>query len=82
MMTHNHLFRIHFPQAAPKLEETFNCPFCNSSKTVYCEMDWEMNRGRVTCVSCQESYTSNIHHLSEPIDVYHDWLDDCERQNS
>jgi transcription elongation factor Elf1 len=45
-------------------------------------MDWEMSRGTVSCVSCLESFTSNIHHLSEPIDVYHDWLDECEKQNT
>ncbi|KAF6258221.1 transcription elongation factor 1 [Scenedesmus sp. NREL 46B-D3] len=69
-------------KAAAKLEEQFNCPFCNSSQTVYCQMDWEMSRGTVSCVSCLESFTSNIHHLSEPIDVYHDWLDECEKQNT
>lgn len=69
-------------QAAAKLEEQFNCPFCNSNKTVYCSMDRETNQGTVSCVACNEGFVSKIHNLSEPIDVYHDWLDECEAQNT
>jgi transcription elongation factor Elf1 len=69
-------------QAAPKLEEQFNCPFCNSAKSVSCQMDWETSRGTVTCGACHESYSAPIHQLSEAIDVYHDWLDACELHNT
>lgn len=41
-----------------------------------------MSRGTVSCGACHESFSSHIHHLSEPIDVYHDWLDECEKQNT
>lgn len=49
---------------APKLDTAFNCPFCNSTKTVTCTMDWEQQLGTVSCVVCRESWSSKINHLS------------------
>lgn len=37
--------------------------------------------GMVSCVACGEAFTTSIHQLCEPIDVYHDWLDACEEKN-
>lgn len=69
-------------QAAAKVEVTFNCPFCNSSKTVSCNMDWEMERGTVECSACHMNHTIAINHLTEPVDVYSEWLDACEEANA
>ena len=30
---------------------------------------------------CGQKYTCNITHLSEPIDVYSDWIDMCDKVN-
>jgi transcription elongation factor Elf1 len=30
---------------------------------------------------CGQKYTCNITHLSEPIDVYSDWIDACDKAN-
>lgn len=49
---------------------------------VGCSMDWERQLGTVTCIVCHESWMGKINHLSEPIDVYSDWLDACEAANS
>jgi transcription elongation factor Elf1 len=68
-------------QAAGKLETQFNCPFCNGSQTVTCDLDWEAEQGTVGCIACHQSFTAPITHLSEAIDVYHDWLDACEEEN-
>lgn len=68
-------------QAAPKVDTTFNCPFCNSSKSVSCHMDWEMERGTVECSQCKQSHTGRINHLTEAVDLYSDWLDACEEAN-
>lgn len=68
-------------QAAPKVEDTFNCPFCNSHKSVSCTMDWENERGTVECSECKLGFTCNINHLTEPIDIYHEWVDQCDEAN-
>ncbi|RWV92611.1 hypothetical protein GW17_00044997, partial [Ensete ventricosum] len=28
---------------------------------------------------CKESYATTIHHLTEPIDIYAEWVDECEQ---
>jgi len=66
----------------PKLEKFFSCPFCNSDKTVSAVFDWEREIGTVNCTVCQATYSTPISHLSEPIDVYSDWIDACEAENA
>ncbi|KAL4518217.1 hypothetical protein Ndes2526B_g01356 [Nannochloris sp. 'desiccata'] len=66
----------------PKLETTFSCPFCNAEKSVHCELDRERNVGQVKCTLCSEHWETKIHALSEPIDVYSEWIDACEAENA
>ncbi|KDD74383.1 hypothetical protein H632_c1352p0 [Helicosporidium sp. ATCC 50920] len=70
------------PKSRPKLEVAFSCPFCNSEKSVTCEMDRQRDVGVVKCNQCAAQYAVKIHSLSEPIDVYSDWIDECEKVNS
>ena len=41
-------------------------------------MDMKAGIGSLTCRLCAASYQMPIHHLHEPIDVFSEWLDDCE----
>lgn len=41
-------------------------------------MDNKAGVGSLTCRLCAASYQMPIHHLHEPIDVFSEWLDDCE----
>lgn len=66
-------------KAVAKLDTTFSCPFCNSDKSVSCQMDWDNEVGIVSCNACTAQFTGRITHLSEPVDVYSEWLDECER---
>nr|XP_010908977.1 transcription elongation factor 1 homolog [Elaeis guineensis] len=65
----------------PKLDVYFTCPFCNHDKSFNCSMDMKMKIGEAYCRVCEESYATSIHHLTEPIDIYSEWLDECERVN-
>ncbi|KAI5062283.1 hypothetical protein GOP47_0022822 [Adiantum capillus-veneris] len=65
-----------------KLSTVFSCPFCNHESSVECRMDRKNSIGEVNCRICQEHYTTQIDALSEPIDVYSDWIDECERANA
>jgi len=60
---------------------SFDCPFCNHEKSVECKMDRERSIGIVRCSVCDASYQMIIHVLSEPVDVYSEWLDQCEAEN-
>ncbi len=67
---------------ACRLETTFNCPFCNSSKSVVCTLDHEKELGTVRCNQCHSNFQTQISHLTEPVDIYHDWIDECEKVNT
>jgi len=60
------------------LDTVFACLFCHHDKAVTCKMDKKENVGHLSCKVCGVTFQSNIHHLSEPIDVYSDWIDASE----
>ena len=47
----------------------------------FCYRDKSRNLARITCTVCLEDYQTTINFLSEPIDVYNDWVDACENAN-
>mmetsp|Transcript_16899 Transcript_16899/g.39035 ORF Transcript_16899/g.39035 Transcript_16899/m.39035 type:complete len:154 (+) Transcript_16899:222-683(+) len=60
------------------LAKRFKCPFCANEDVVEAKMDFRMGIGSLNCRLCGASYQMPIHHLHEPIDVFSEWLDDCE----
>ncbi|KAI3426119.1 hypothetical protein D9Q98_008498 [Chlorella vulgaris] len=68
-------------KARPKLQTVFACPLCNADKSVSCEMSRDTNIGGVKCNQCKAEWTMKIHQLSEPIDVYSEWIDACEAED-
>ncbi|XVF25723.1 hypothetical protein REPUB_Repub13aG0238400 [Reevesia pubescens] len=38
--------------------------------------------GEAFCRICQESFSTVITALTEPIDIYSEWIDECERVNN
>lgn len=60
------------------LAKRFKCPFCANEEVVECKMDFRQAIGSLLCRLCGASYQMPIHHLHEPIDVFSEWLDDCE----
>uniref|UniRef100_A0A1I7ZZH3 Transcription elongation factor 1 homolog n=1 Tax=Steinernema glaseri TaxID=37863 RepID=A0A1I7ZZH3_9BILA len=64
-----------------KLATLFNCPFCQREHVCSVKMDRKMDIGHIKCDICLEDFQTKIHHLSEPIDVYNDWIDACEEAN-
>jgi transcription elongation factor Elf1 len=41
-------------------------------------MDFRAGIGSLACRLCAAAFQMPIHHLNEPIDVFSEWLDDCE----
>mmetsp|Transcript_684 Transcript_684/g.1656 ORF Transcript_684/g.1656 Transcript_684/m.1656 type:complete len:169 (-) Transcript_684:126-632(-) len=62
----------------PTLAKRFKCPFCSNENAVECKMDFKAGTGALACRLCGASYQMPIHHLHEPVDVFSEWLDDCE----
>ncbi|PPD99495.1 hypothetical protein GOBAR_DD03474 [Gossypium barbadense] len=65
-----------------KLDTVFSCPFCNHGTSVECRLDMKNLIGEASCRICQESFSTVITALTEPIDIYSEWIDECERVNN
>ncbi|KAH8300421.1 hypothetical protein KR018_004890 [Drosophila ironensis] len=63
------------------LAKVFDCPFCNHKQACEVIMDKVKQIGRITCGVCQELFQTPINFLSEPVDVFNDWIDACEEVN-
>ena len=67
-------------KAKPKLDTTFTCPFCNAESAVETTLDRKMKVGKVKCKMCREEWATTINALTEPIDIYSEWIDECEAE--
>lgn len=38
--------------------------------------------GEASCRICQENFSTTVNALTEPIDIYSEWIDECERVNN
>ncbi|KAL6202121.1 hypothetical protein ACLB2K_025832 [Fragaria x ananassa] len=65
-----------------KLDTVFTCPFCNHGDSVECRIDMKNLIGEAICNICQESFSTTITALTEAIDIYSEWIDECERVNT
>ncbi len=65
-----------------RLNTKFDCPFCNNERSVDCNMDRKTGTGTVKCRICGRSFQCYINALSIPVDVFSEWIDECERANS
>ncbi|KAK4534813.1 hypothetical protein CDCA_CDCA03G0838 [Cyanidium caldarium] len=68
----------------PRLDTTFDCPFCHQLKSVSVTMQRSSvpMRGVLSCVTCGARYQCEIHALSEPVDVFSEWMDAIEEVNT
>lgn len=64
----------------PKLDKIFDCPFCDHGKSV--EVIFSRGKASISCRVCTATYETIVGNLTEPIDVYSEWIDEAERQNT
>jgi transcription elongation factor Elf1 len=69
-------------QAVPKVETVFDCPFCSHKRCIFVEIDKRKKIAKIKCKICFNDYSQSIKSLTEPIDVYYDWLDKCVEINN
>ncbi|KAI0984550.1 hypothetical protein GJ496_007785 [Pomphorhynchus laevis] len=63
------------------LDTIFTCPFCNHERSCEVTIDRQRRIAQITCTVCSEDYRTQTTYLSEPIDVYNEWIDACEEAN-
>ncbi|XP_021860457.1 transcription elongation factor 1 homolog [Spinacia oleracea] len=64
-----------------KLDTCFTCPFCNNTSGVECFINMKNLVGEASCRICSEKYSTVATALTEPIDIYSEWIDECARVN-
>ncbi|KAJ1450052.1 transcription elongation factor Elf1 like-domain-containing protein [Pelagophyceae sp. CCMP2097] len=64
----------------PTMTTHFKCPFCNHEGAVEAKLDYEQEVGSLECRVCAATYSASIHYLSEPVDVFSEWIDHCEAE--
>ncbi len=42
------------------------------------KLDRKIETGSITCRVCGESFQTRVNHLTEPVDVFVEWVDACE----
>ncbi|XP_058006734.1 transcription elongation factor 1 homolog [Hevea brasiliensis] len=69
------------PVRVEKLNTVFTCPFCNHPNAVECIIDRKLFVGEAGCRACKASFSTSTTPLTEPIDIYNEWIDECVRVN-
>mmetsp|Transcript_17394 Transcript_17394/g.21416 ORF Transcript_17394/g.21416 Transcript_17394/m.21416 type:complete len:96 (+) Transcript_17394:291-578(+) len=65
-------------QKKATVSKVFKCPFCTHEDAVECKMNRSRGLGSLTCRICGAKYQTTITYLSEPIDVFCEWIDECD----
>jgi transcription elongation factor Elf1 len=61
--------------------KTFKCLFCNHEDSVGCSLDHKSMTGELSCRVCDAKFQTSISTLTDPIDVFSEWLDEtAEKQ--
>ena len=68
-------------KAKPKVAQIFDCPFCGKKDSCACKMDLDHSVGTILCDGCGAKYDMRINRLTDPIDVYSEWIDMSEAVN-
>ncbi|KAF7793219.1 hypothetical protein EIP86_004329 [Pleurotus ostreatoroseus] len=63
------------PKKRDPLETAFTCLFCHHDKSVTVRMDRKEGIAQLFCKVCDQRYQSKVNHLTEPIDIYSEWID-------
>ncbi|OQO04737.1 hypothetical protein B0A48_09660 [Cryoendolithus antarcticus] len=66
------------PKKREPLATTFKCVFCNSENSVSTKIDKKAGVASLTCKNCVANYQMSSTYLTQPVDVYFDWIDACE----
>eukprot|EP00922_Rhytidocystis_sp_ex-Travisia-forbesii_P009750 GHVS01014278.1.p1 GENE.GHVS01014278.1~~GHVS01014278.1.p1 ORF type:complete len:247 (-),score=93.59 GHVS01014278.1:194-934(-) len=64
----------------PKLDTSFDCPFCSHLKAVDIKINRKFGTAELWCRLCGSSYECTASRLEHPIDVFSRWIDRCQEE--
>lgn len=59
------------------IEKRFACPKCHQDSVVQCRIMKVQKRGYAFCSVCEAQFRCKANNLTNPIDVYSEWVDEC-----
>lgn len=62
--------------------KVFKCLFCNREDAVTCSLDHKAMIGELVCRVCNAKFQTSITSLTEPIDVFSEWLDETSAEQA
>ena len=62
----------------PEVDTVFKCLFCNHEKSVVCKLNLTSMIGDLVCRICDAKFETQINSLTDPIDVFSEWLDEAQ----
>ena len=65
-----------------EVARVFKCLFCNHEAVVSCQMDRKALVGELHCRICDAKFQTTITHLTDPIDVFSEWLDETQERET
>jgi transcription elongation factor Elf1 len=60
----------------PTVAKVFKCLFCNHDGAVQCQIDNRSMTGKLECTVCGAQFQTQTNTLTEPIDIFTEWLDE------
>lgn len=60
----------------PTVAKVFKCLFCNHDGAVHCSIDIRSMTGKLECSVCGAKFQTQTNTLTEPIDIFTEWLDE------
>lgn len=66
----------------PTVATVFKCLYCNHDGAIECNLDFKAKVGTLKCRICGVDWQTRIHYLSEPIDVYSEFIDAAEAEKT
>ncbi|KAJ6502504.1 hypothetical protein C8R45DRAFT_1060717 [Mycena sanguinolenta] len=63
------------PRRRAPLDTAFTCLFCHHDKSVTVRVDRKEGIAQLVCRVCDQRYQSKVNHLTEPVDIYSEWID-------
>ena len=61
-----------------EVDTVFKCLFCNHEKSVVCKLNLSSMIGDLVCRICDAKFETQINSLTDPIDVFSEWLDEAQ----
>lgn len=62
--------------------KVFKCLYCNNEKSVTCKINTSSMTGDLQCSICDAKFQTQINTLTEPIDIFTEWLDEASEMQA